>query len=249
MRICPYCYAFIDDSELSVPHACDESKAKDESFSDGESGAAVTDKLKLIATAPFDTLAEFICHYDPDRGYIIHGVKDRGIEEVTLPEWVCEIKSEAFRHCEKLRRVTLSDSITEIGSYAFYGCLALESVNIPHGVSAIPPSCFEGCISLKEINLHSAVTCIGHNAFSNCRLLSEIDIPRGVAYIPDRAFFGCKSLRKLSLPSSLQSIGSHTLAKCSPRLKVRYNGTREQWRKINKFRIRKPLLARVICKK
>ena len=226
MRICPYCFAMIDDSELSVPHACDESKAKDESFSDGESGAAVTDKLKLIATAPFDTLAEFICHYDPDRGFIIRGVKDREIEEITLPEDVCEIGSEAFRYCEKLRRITLPDSITEIGSYAFYGCVSLESVNIPHGVSAIPPSCFEGCVSLKEVKLHSELI-----------------------HICDRAFYGCKSLRSLALPSSVQSIGDRALAKCSSLLRIRYDGTKEQWRRIRKLRINKPLLARVICKK
>ena len=235
MRICPYCFAMIDDSELSMPHACSQSGAEKEKKSEE------VNSLHDYSSMPLGPPTELIHRYDPHRGFIIRGVKDREIEQITLPEEVCEIGSEAFRYCEKLRRITLPDSVTEIGSHAFYGCASLESVNIPHGVSAIPPSCFEGCISLKEIKLHSAVTCIGHNAFSNCRSLSEIDIPPGVTHIHDRAFFGCKSLRKLSLPSSLQSIGSHTLAKCSPRLKVRYNGTREQWRKINKFRIRKPL--------
>ena len=90
MRICPYCFAMIDDSELSMPHACSQSVAKEEKKNEE------VNSLRDCSSMPFGQLTKLIHRYDPHRGFIINGVKDREIEQITLPEEVCEIGPEAF---------------------------------------------------------------------------------------------------------------------------------------------------------
>ena len=53
---------------------------------------------------------------------------------------------------------TISDSVTSIGSSAFYDCISLTSITIPDGVTSIGKSAFESCSSLTEIK-YNAIEC------------------------------------------------------------------------------------------
>ena len=57
-----------------------------------------------------------------------------------------------FIGCSKLTSVTIGNSVTTIGVYAFYNCTALTSVTIAPGVTKITANAFDGCSSLKEIS-------------------------------------------------------------------------------------------------
>ena len=48
--------------------------------------------------------------------------------EIVIPNTVTEIKSYAFRYCDKITSVVIGDSVTSIDDYAFYSCSSLESV-------------------------------------------------------------------------------------------------------------------------
>ena len=48
--------------------------------------------------------------------------------------------------------VTILDSVTSIGDYAFCGCSSLESIVIPDSVTSIDGSAFDGCSSLTTVN-------------------------------------------------------------------------------------------------
>ncbi len=61
--------------------------------------------------------------------------------------------------------VTIPSSVTSIGDYAFFGCLALESVIIPSSVTSIGESVFSGCITLPSITIPNSVITIGSYAF------------------------------------------------------------------------------------
>ena len=61
----------------------------------------------------------------------------------------------AFRGCEDLTNITLSDNVTSIGDCAFYGCGKLTSVTIGRGMTTIGEQAFYGCNKLVEVINHS----------------------------------------------------------------------------------------------
>ena len=69
-------------------------------------------------------------------------------EEVTYmnrTRKVTSIGSDAFKY-SSLTSVTIPNSVTSIGSYAFESCYSLTSVNIPNSVTSIGDGAFQGCI-------------------------------------------------------------------------------------------------------
>ncbi len=97
----------------------------------------------------------------------------------------------------KAGRYTIPDSVTSIGSEAFYGCEWLSSVTIPDSVTNIGSQAFSGCTSLASVAIPNSVTNIGWQTFSGCRSLASLTIPNSVTSIGDAAFEDCGSLRSV----------------------------------------------------
>ncbi|MBR3708637.1 MAG: leucine-rich repeat domain-containing protein, partial [Lentisphaeria bacterium] len=60
-----------------------------------------------------------------------------------------------FRHCTDLTSITIPDSVTSIGLYAFSRCSSLTSITIPDSVTSIGRWAFSRCSSLKSITIPS----------------------------------------------------------------------------------------------
>jgi len=91
---------------------------------------------------------------------------------VTIPDSVTEIGSSAFYYCTSLTSVTIPDSVTSIGYSAFSSCTSLTSVTIPDSVTSIGSSAFAACYSLVSVTIPDSVTSIGKSAFSSCTSLT-----------------------------------------------------------------------------
>ena len=69
--------------------------------------------------------------------------------------------------------VSIPNSVTTIGDYAFYGCSLLESIEM-NSVITIGDFAITYCNALTSVNIPSTTTTIGEAAFVGCNSLKEI---------------------------------------------------------------------------
>ena len=106
--------------------------------------------------------------------------------------------------------MTIPNSVTSIGDFAFLRCSSLTSpvynahvfakmpesysgaYTIPDGIESIAGGAFWGCSSLTSVTIPSSVTSIGSYAFSGCTGLTSIIVPLG----QEDRFFEMDGLKK-----------------------------------------------------
>ena len=144
----------------------------------------------------------------------------KSVKNVTIPESVTSIGSYAFRKCRYLEKISMSDKVTSIGAYAFYECVALESFTVPAGVTQIYIGTFSYCPALKSVMMSDNVTYIGKEAFISCRSMERIYISNSVKTIGESAFERCTSLKSLSIPRGVKTISAKIAKNCTALEKV-----------------------------
>ena len=120
------------------------------------------------------------------------------LQSILLPETLTNIGSYAFYYCSALTgELVIPENVTSIGYYAFYRCNGLTGeLVIPEGVTSIGYYAFSSCSGFTgELIIPEGVTSIGVAAFSDCSGLTSIVIPDSVTYIEREAFEGCDNLQ------------------------------------------------------
>ena len=157
--------------------------------------------------------------------------KDKSLEvdsktyvgDIIIPEFVTygsdtyhvtSIGYSAFFDCRGLTSVTIPESVTKIGGYAFYRC-SITSVVIPESVTKIEGDVFSDCSQLISVTLPESIVSIGSWAFFRCNSLQNITIPEKVTSIAERTFSGCSSLASITIPEGVTSIGNYAFSGCS----------------------------------
>ncbi len=94
-----------------------------------------------------------------------------------------------YRDDKRIREfsVTLPDSITHIGPYAFYHCTNLTSITLPDAISALPAGVFGDCSRLTSVHLPEQLQALGYlprptdqimpdvGTFAGCHALKQAD--------------------------------------------------------------------------
>lgn len=120
-----------------------------------------------------------------------------------------------FGHCIKLTSISLPNSLTYIGNYAFEYCTSLVNApKIPEGVTRLDGT-FDGCSSLKNIPaLPQNITYLGAT-FRSCTSLTVAPIIPDSVTDMSGAFRNCSSLKTISsIPSSVTNM-CQTFANCT----------------------------------
>ena len=133
---------------------------------------------------------------------------------IVIPSSITAVPPAAFS-CTNLTSITIPNSVTSIGDFAFYGCTNLNSMTIPNSVTSMGMSVFEGCTKLSSITIPDSVTIIPSSCFENCLSLTTIQIPGNVKSIHSFAFYGCTSLTSITIPASVTSIGGCVFKNCT----------------------------------
>lgn len=141
------------------------------------------------------------------------------IVDITLPTTldnrdVVGVAPDAFKAENSIKSVTIPDSYTYIGDYAFYDCDSLQTVTFEGtNISEIGIGAFEGCSVLATVNIPSSVEMVGDFAFKDCEALTSIDVS-GATDIGEGAFFGCSVLETIVLCDEIESISKSAFYRC-----------------------------------
>ncbi len=167
-----------------------------------------------------------------------HDFAPGDVRTLVVEEGVIGIDAWAFADCPNLTDITLPDSLTHIGAYAFSGSAFLAdlensvggvfyigrylicadmsvcgTITVSDGTRLIADHAFSNCPDLTDVVIPDSVLFLG-SAFYGCTGLCGISLSNSIAEIPDEAFYNCTSLTELSLPDSVKSIGAMAFCGC-----------------------------------
>jgi hypothetical protein len=123
---------------------------------------------------------------------------------VTIPNSVTTIGSYAFMHCSALTSVTIPNSVTTIGVAPFNGCTALTRIY----VGADNPNYASDGIALYNKAKTTLIECPGGFA-------GQFNVPNGVTTIMNEAFAACSKLTWVNIPDSVTTIGDYAFVSCT----------------------------------
>ncbi|MDC7246658.1 MAG: leucine-rich repeat protein [Sphaerochaetaceae bacterium] len=150
-------------------------------------------------------------------GYPVTSIAKEAFEstlpiQISIPDTVTSIGEYAFGQCSALRDIRLPVHLTAIQDGTFYDCDSLMSLTIPESVSSIGQSAFSGCNRLTKIIIPKSVSSIGGSAFSSCGI-ERIELPESLTSIGDYAFYGSKRLTTISIPEDVTSMGEEVFSR------------------------------------
>ena len=137
-----------------------------------------------------------------------------------------QIASNAFYDCINIQSISIPNSVTHIGDYAFHGCNNLTqpiynehvfaylpksysgAYTIPEGIQEIAGGAFNGCKNLTSVTIPSSVTSIGNSAFENTALSEPIYTKHVFAYLPE-SYSGA-----YAIPQGITEIAAGAFSKC-----------------------------------
>lgn len=121
--------------------------------------------------------------------------QDGGLIEFDGP--VTMIGDRAFYNCTRLTGITLPDSVSVIGVYAF-SMTKITSIDLPDTVSEIGEGAFQNT-DLEVVKIPPLVTEISMLSFANCTDLRYVFLPEGLNIIRTGAFSGSR-LKHIVIP-------------------------------------------------
>ncbi len=156
-------------------------------------------------------------------------------ETIVIPEGTTEIKAIEYAKLNNIITVTIPNSVTNIGEWAFYGCSSLEGVyyngtiedwcNITFDTAYSNPMHYaehfymldenNEYYEVTEIVIPNTVTTIGNYQFYGFDNLTIIELSNGIESIGTAAFKDCNNLTDIEIPNSVTSIGISAFENCS----------------------------------
>lgn len=156
------------------------------------------------------------------------------VKYLYLPEGMTAIGYEAFKYFSNLLRVNIPSSVVKSGNGAFKNCEKLDSVLITdiaswcaidfywdkyyNGATSNPLVYAEHLYlngeKVTDLVIPDSVKIIGNYAFTNCTDLETLVLQEGDSLIGKHAFMGCTSLNSVSFPTSLKYVNSGAFSGC-----------------------------------
>ena len=135
----------------------------------------------------------------------------QGCQNTIIPNTVTRIGSHAFFGMASLTSIDIPNSVTSIGDSAFGQC-GLTTLTIPNSVLYLGDYVFTGNIYLKSITLSESLKDIQTWAFQSCVELESVTIPASVESIEWNSFISCYNLKSLYFNSTTPPVANINMA-------------------------------------
>ncbi|MBP5362794.1 MAG: leucine-rich repeat protein [Ruminococcus sp.] len=145
----------------------------------------------------------------------MYAFQNRPLKSVTIPDTVTEIGHYAFGYCSELKSVTIPDSVQKIGIRAFESCPALEEVNFPDHLVEIQSNAFENTAWLKALQKEDPLVIINGALVDAQTTKGKVVIPSSVKYVCPSAFARNLDVTSVVFPSSVSAINDNVFFYCS----------------------------------
>ena len=170
----------------------------------------------------------------------------RDLTKVFIEQYISLITENKF---EDLYRIALRENIA---IEDLTNSLFQADINPLEHTSYVPQEFFyRSTKSIDGFIIPNNIVDIRERAFYETDL-TEIVIPEGVQSIYTVAFARCKDLLFVTIPHSIEFIDRAVFTGCESLAEVRYNGTIEEWNKIDRhdkwLSVSGVLTAKLICK-
>ena len=149
----------------------------------------------------------------PDRAFKNTKINSK---DICIPNTVTSIGSYAFYNTAISGYLAIPNSVTEIGERAFENCRELNSLFLPSNLKRIENRTFNACGFSGGLTIPNSVTEIGEKAFYNCtRFNGTLTLSNKLETIGESAFNGCSGFTgSLTLPNSVTTIGNAAFRAC-----------------------------------
>ena len=194
-------WAFRDCSgltEIALPLNLCVTGTRSYALGNGKAWAGCTNIVRATITASsssaydYSTDSSATDYYQDLPWYVSRNV----FTTLTVDNGCVKIPNYAFKDCTNLSIVSLPNTITTIGQYAFDGCTSV-AVNIASSVTSIGDYAFNGT-SIRNVDL-SNISSLGSNAFKDCTNLKSLTVHASRNLVTNTPFIGCTGIQSVTL--------------------------------------------------
>ena len=146
-----------------------------------------------------------------------HTVDNNGECIIEFEGKFTRIPDRAFKNTKiNSKDICIPNTVTSIGSYAFYNTAISGNLAIPNSVTEIGEGAFENCMNLNSLFLPSNLKRIENRTFNACGFSGGLTIPNSVTEIGEKAFYNCTGFNgTLTLSNKLETIGESAFNGCT----------------------------------
>ncbi|MBP0968119.1 MAG: leucine-rich repeat domain-containing protein [Oscillospiraceae bacterium] len=139
---------------------------------------------------------------------------------------VVKLGKNAFVNADYLHSVTLPETVTALGDYAFVNCLSLMEYRVAEGNPVYETKdgvLYSGTVLERyplgktptELVIPDGVTGIGDVAFACCETLTSVTFPQSLKKIGIASFSDCTGLTAVTVPDGVTEIANFAFNNCT----------------------------------